>query len=296
MATRNYQSIGEVLVTVKTEFPDITISKIRFLESEGLIEPERTPSGYRKFYDKDLERLRSILKMQRDEYLPLKVIKERLLQQPGDGEVVDADIAEVAERALDGVEDLYAVARGHVEHAVGVAEGVGGGGRDDGDVDVQLAVLDRLPAAAVRAQHAQAAHLAGGRVLAEWTVHAALDVVHDAGIHVLDDGGMAGKRRTREPHEVLDAEGGGDLGMVAGGAAMIPTSIFSPVRPMPSSIAAERDFLRNACRAPVEVFSTSHRSRFGCAWSSSKMIPEALKPCFVDTRKGTAVNAPASCP
>ena len=48
--TRNYQSIGEVLVSVKTEFPDITISKIRFLEAEGLIEPERTPSGYRKFY------------------------------------------------------------------------------------------------------------------------------------------------------------------------------------------------------------------------------------------------------
>jgi len=81
MATRNYQSIGEVLVAVKAEFPDITISKIRFLESEGLIDPERTPSGYRKFYEKDLERLRSILRMQRDEYLPLKVIKERLLQQ-----------------------------------------------------------------------------------------------------------------------------------------------------------------------------------------------------------------------
>ena len=86
--TRNYQSIGEVLVAVKTEFPDITISKIRFLESEGLIEPERTPSGYRKFYADDLERLRSILRMQRDEYLPLKVIKERLLQHEAgeDGE------------------------------------------------------------------------------------------------------------------------------------------------------------------------------------------------------------------
>ena len=98
MATRNYQSIGEVLVTVKTEFPDITISKIRFLESEGLIEPERTPSGYRKFYDKDLERLRAILKMQRDEYLPLKVIKERLLRSEGeDGEVVEPSGDEVAE-------------------------------------------------------------------------------------------------------------------------------------------------------------------------------------------------------
>jgi DNA-binding transcriptional MerR regulator len=79
--TRNYQSIGEVLVSVKTEFPDITISKIRFLESEGLIDPERTPSGYRKFYEKDVDRLKSILRMQRDEYLPLKVIKDRLLEQ-----------------------------------------------------------------------------------------------------------------------------------------------------------------------------------------------------------------------
>ena len=83
MPTRSHQSIGEVLVSVKTEFPDITISKIRFLESEGLIDPERTPSGYRKFYDKDLERLKSILRTQRDEYLPLKVIKERLLQLEG---------------------------------------------------------------------------------------------------------------------------------------------------------------------------------------------------------------------
>jgi len=86
MATRNYQSIGEVLVSVKTEFPDITISKIRFLEAEGLIEPERTPSGYRKFYHEDVDRLKSILRMQRDEYLPLKVIKERLLSTTGEAD------------------------------------------------------------------------------------------------------------------------------------------------------------------------------------------------------------------
>jgi DNA-binding transcriptional MerR regulator len=73
-------SIGEVLVMLKTEFPDVTISKIRFLEGEGLIDPERTPSGYRKFYEKDTERLRAILRMQRDEYLPLKVIKDRIDQ------------------------------------------------------------------------------------------------------------------------------------------------------------------------------------------------------------------------
>jgi DNA-binding transcriptional MerR regulator len=104
MPTRNYQSIGEVLVSVKTEFPDITISKIRFLESEGLIDPERTPSGYRKFYDKDVDRLKSILRMQRDEYLPLKVIKERLLQQ----EVADGDgrAGMAQEVVADAEEDL----------------------------------------------------------------------------------------------------------------------------------------------------------------------------------------------
>ena len=78
VATRNYMSIGEVLVTLKTEYPDVTISKIRFLEGEGLIDPERTPSGYRKFREPDIDRLRTILRMQRDEYLPLKVIKDRL--------------------------------------------------------------------------------------------------------------------------------------------------------------------------------------------------------------------------
>jgi len=78
MAGREYLSIGEVLVALKPEFPDVTISKIRFLESEGLIAPDRTESGYRKFYEGDVDRLRQILRLQRDEYLPLKVIKGRL--------------------------------------------------------------------------------------------------------------------------------------------------------------------------------------------------------------------------
>jgi DNA-binding transcriptional MerR regulator len=78
MAGREYLSIGEVLVALKPEFPDVTISKIRFLESEGLIAPDRTESGYRKFYEQDVDRLRQILRLQRDEYLPLKVIKDRL--------------------------------------------------------------------------------------------------------------------------------------------------------------------------------------------------------------------------
>ena len=78
MADRGHLSIGEVLSLVQEEFPDVTISKIRFLESQGLLDPERTPSGYRKFYGGDIERLQWILTQQRDNFLPLKVIRERL--------------------------------------------------------------------------------------------------------------------------------------------------------------------------------------------------------------------------
>src|SRR4051794_16913766 len=80
-------SIGTVLNVLRDEFPEVTISKIRFLESEGLIEPQRTPSGYRKFSDRDVERLGHVLRMQRDHYLPLKVIREHL-DAMGRGEAV----------------------------------------------------------------------------------------------------------------------------------------------------------------------------------------------------------------
>ncbi|MFF8732462.1 MerR family transcriptional regulator [Streptomyces sp. NPDC015171] len=75
---RGLMSIGAVLNTLRDEFPEVTISKIRFLESEGLVEPQRTPSGYRKFSAEDVERLGHVLRMQRDHYLPLKVIREHL--------------------------------------------------------------------------------------------------------------------------------------------------------------------------------------------------------------------------
>ena len=77
-ADRGYLSIGEVLSLLQDDFPDVTISKIRFLESQGLIDPERTPSGYRKFYEEDVKRLRFILHEQRANFLPLRVIKDRL--------------------------------------------------------------------------------------------------------------------------------------------------------------------------------------------------------------------------
>ena len=82
---RDYLSIGEVLEAIRADFPDVSISKIRFLENEGLIVPTRTGAGYRKFYDADVARLRYILSLQRDHFLPLRVIKERLAEWGGDG-------------------------------------------------------------------------------------------------------------------------------------------------------------------------------------------------------------------
>ncbi len=77
-ASRARMNIGQVLELLRADFPGISIPKIRFLEDKGLIKPERTPAGYRKFSPQDVDRLRYVLRMQRDHYLPLKVIGEHL--------------------------------------------------------------------------------------------------------------------------------------------------------------------------------------------------------------------------
>jgi len=76
--TPTQHTIGEAINLLRDEFPEITVSKLRFLENQGLIFPARSPSGYREFSDEDLERIRYILRQQRDHYLPLKVIKSKL--------------------------------------------------------------------------------------------------------------------------------------------------------------------------------------------------------------------------
>ncbi|MDG4858201.1 MerR family transcriptional regulator [Streptomyces sp. T-3] len=118
-------SIGTVLTLLRDEFPEVTISKIRFLEAEGLVEPERTQSGYRKFSPEDVERLAQVLRMQRDHYLPLKVIREHLdalergeqvslpVGQQRGGPDEDVEAAEAAERtaARVGRAELLAAAQ-----------------------------------------------------------------------------------------------------------------------------------------------------------------------------------------
>lgn len=126
-------SIGVVLKKLSAEFPDITVSKIRFLESEGLISPQRTSSGYRRFTESDVERLRYILVTQRDNYTPLKVIREQLeamdsgqvtaivsaasadplispesFRAPVAIRLTDTDVAEQAQVSVEFVTDLVA--------------------------------------------------------------------------------------------------------------------------------------------------------------------------------------------
>jgi DNA-binding transcriptional MerR regulator len=93
----NARSIGEILDDLRGDFPDISVSKIRFLESQGLISPERSPSGYRQFTDADLELLRWILRQQRDHYLPLKVIRRRLKEGDGPHREVDVSTPETTQ-------------------------------------------------------------------------------------------------------------------------------------------------------------------------------------------------------
>ena len=108
MSDRAHLSIGEVLSLVQEEFPDVTISKIRFLESQGLLDPERTPSGYRKFYGGDIERLQWILTQQRDNFLPLKVIRERLDEWDATGNRPGGDDGDAARTEQPEAEPLDA--------------------------------------------------------------------------------------------------------------------------------------------------------------------------------------------
>jgi DNA-binding transcriptional MerR regulator len=112
---RAYFGIGEVLAQLRAEFPDISVSKIRFLEAEGLIQPARSPSGYRRFGPADVDRLRYILTAQRDRYLPLRVIKDQLdADQAHSGPLTRSELLDAAgidERSLAELEEFGLVLR-----------------------------------------------------------------------------------------------------------------------------------------------------------------------------------------
>ncbi|HZP14313.1 MAG TPA: MerR family transcriptional regulator [Nocardioides sp.] len=171
-------SIGEVLGQLRGEFPDVTISKIRFLESEGLIEPQRTASGYRKFSRDDVGRLRYVLAAQRDNYLPLRVIKAHLeaidrgLQPPALGQdgpqvpraLVDADGLPGADDFVPDSTDLR-LSRQELIDAAGIEpdvlsqiEGYGlvtqrPGGYYDGDALIIVKTVGQMSRFGLEARH-----------------------------------------------------------------------------------------------------------------------------------------------
>src|SRR5206468_3583146 len=105
-------SIGEVMALLKPEFPDITVSKIRFLEGAGLVHPRRSASGYRKFSEDDVATLRFVLRAQRDQYLPLRVIRERLADLEAAGRQPPPPAERPPERPAEREEFGLVVARG----------------------------------------------------------------------------------------------------------------------------------------------------------------------------------------
>jgi DNA-binding transcriptional MerR regulator len=124
-------SIGEVLARLRPEFPDITISKLRFLEAEGLVEPLRAPSGYRKYTPAHLERLRYVLAAQRDRYLPLRVIREQIEAQDRGERVVGLPPVPPAPRAEASARST--APRSAASGPTSEGSGASGASREDGD-------------------------------------------------------------------------------------------------------------------------------------------------------------------
>ncbi|HEC09097.1 MAG TPA: MerR family DNA-binding transcriptional regulator [Acidimicrobiales bacterium] len=149
--SREHLSIGEVLTLIQQDFPDVTISKIRFLESQGLLSPERTPSGYRKFREADLEQLRWVLRQQKERFLPLKVIRESLARgehlRP-EPEPEPQSVADQTTRSGPSAEGDRAVPSGSAAPDAASADvGDGIGGLEDvGPTSLALSVEELLAA------------------------------------------------------------------------------------------------------------------------------------------------------
>jgi DNA-binding transcriptional MerR regulator len=182
VSSRTYLSIGDVLTLLRQEFPDITISKIRFLESQGLVNPERSPSGYRKFYDHDVERLRWVLRQQREHFLPLKVIRDRLART-GDITAADGDFDEMADDAgIDEVDE--------VEGAIAVAVAID-------EVD-EVAEVDEL-----QAEELQAEQLPAGRHRTDQVFVERAGVLNGVGLRTSES--IVHAVETIEPAEAAEA-------------------------------------------------------------------------------------------
>ena len=164
-------TIGAVCARLQPEFPDISISKIRYLEDQGLLTPKRTRGGYRLFSEEDVERLETILRLQRDEFLPLRVIRQELATRPGTGNRArkrhaalgeqegELELAELCDRS--GVDTDFA--RALEEYGL-LAPRIEGGERfyREGDVDIAAACA-RLAQYGIDARHLRSFRNSAGR-------------------------------------------------------------------------------------------------------------------------------------
>jgi DNA-binding transcriptional MerR regulator len=167
---RKLETIGAVCKRLSDEFPDISISKIRYLEDQGLLSPRRTPGGYRLFSEDDIERLESILRLQRDEFLPLRVIREELATRlspsrrgrarPDLGErAAEIDLVELCGRANISGE----LARDLEEYGL-ISPSTRGGERFYTELDVETAhACGRLAASGMSARHLRTFRTTGDR-------------------------------------------------------------------------------------------------------------------------------------
>ena len=283
MSARSYLSIGDVLTLLRQEFPDVTISKIRFLESQGLVDPERTPSGYRKFYEQDVERLRWVLRQQREHFLPLRVIKDRLEDPPGaaEGGRADADGNGTGLKGIHGTVGATEAAPVREAHAeVAAPRGQSAGTPSAIPVDAGMAravAAPAAPAAPVLPIVAQPAPVASrsGSVAGEVAAPATSMSRSPAG-HRLDSGSPEGSgvqsRTTGAP--------------TGSSGALLPGP--NPSAPDPSAPAtAEGEPLRTAAparRAPVDGPTTGPTSGGPGGASTHTAHPETAV---------TAVTAPA---
>jgi DNA-binding transcriptional MerR regulator len=202
---RSHLSIGDVLSLLREEFPDVTISKIRFLESQGLVNPERSPSGYRKFFDHDVERLRWVLRQQREHFLPLKVIRDRLAD--GDLEGADAPNGKPAPTARTAASVPAPAAATATDVAATVA---------DRPTKADEEVMARILADASRR---------AARLPDETSARRELQVVGDRGA----DPGVAGERTAPSSARggtsaEASRKGGGSAGGRAGASGSTPSS------------------------------------------------------------------------
>jgi len=167
--TGDLHTIGAVCERLRDEFPDISISKIRYLEDQGLLQPKRTRGGYRLFSESDVERLVTILRLQRDEFLPLRVIREELRAPTADrakrraaglrGHEEEIDMTELCERA--GVTPDFAR---QLEEFSLLAPRIEGGERVYGESDADIALAcARIARHGIDARHLRAFRTAAGR-------------------------------------------------------------------------------------------------------------------------------------